>query len=172
MLSKKLLAAMAASLCSSIVLAQVPTAASPSVAVDTFESIGTLQDLDAFTTGSGQVARRVYTVPPGRVARLTDLSVDPRNANTTVNPCFFEVWRGNDVAATSLAWTRARIFSTATYDRSWVTGPQFNAGESIWIVGRFDPLNAGLRICSRNDTTLPSELRYGLRGYVARQFNP
>lgn len=115
------------------------------------------------------MSRRLYTVPANRTFRLTDLGVDTRNANTSPNPCFFEVWRGTETQPVSIAWTRARIFGTATYDRTWVTGPQFNAGESLWIIGRFDPLNAGLRICSRNDPNAPSELRYALRGYLTRQ---
>ena len=148
--------------------AQVPSVISPGFVVDSFESIAALQDVDAIQTG-GTVARRVYTVPAGRAFRLTDLSVDTRAANTSPNPCFFEVWRGTDVAPATLAWSRVRVFNTATYDRSWVTGPEFAAGESVWLIGRFDPLNAGLRICTRNDVNTPSEVRYALRGYLVRQ---
>lgn len=149
--------------------AQVPSVISPGVAVDSFESIAAIPDLEA-VQGNGAVVRKLYTVPTGRTFRLTDLSVDPRNALTAQNPCFFEVWRGNDTAPTALAWSRMRIFTTATYDRSWVSGPQFAAGETLWVIARFDPLNVGLRICTRSDPNTPTELRYALRGYLLRTF--
>lgn len=152
--------------------AQVPTVPSAAIVVDTWESIGAMNDLDVFTTGLFQVVRKVYTVPAGRVARLTDMSVDPRNANTSPNPCFFEIWRGNDTQPLAQAWNRVRIFSTSSYDRTWVTPPQFSAGESIWVIGRFDPNNTGIRLCARNDPAQPTELRWALRGYVARALNP
>jgi hypothetical protein len=159
---------LAAALFSTAAPAQVASTIAPGLAVDAAESIGSLSDLEALQNG-GAVARKLYTVPAGRAFRLTDLGVDPRNAQTTVNPCFFEVWRGNDTAPTALAWVRMRITSEATYDRSWLTGPQFNAGESVWVIGRFDPLNTGTRLCTRGDPNLPTELRYALRGYLLRQ---
>lgn len=148
--------------------AQVPSVVSPGLAVDAMESIGSLADTGADPQGG--VAFKALTVPAGRTFRLTDLSVDPRNANTSANPCFFELWRGTDTAPTARAWSRVRVNSSATYDRSWITGPQFAAGEVVWLVGRFDPLNAGLGICTRINPAIPTELRYALRGYLLRSF--
>jgi hypothetical protein len=151
--------------------AQVPSVVSPGFAVDAMESIGSIADVGV-STPDGGVFIKALTVPAGRAFRLTDLTVDTRNANTNPNPCFFEIWRGTDAAPVARAWQRARVFGSATYDRSWITGPQFNAGEVVWLGGRFDPLNAGLRICSRADVNLPTELRYALRGYLVRQISP
>ena len=148
-------------------VSQVPSVISPGFVVDAFESIGSIPDVDG-VNNNGAVARKLYTVPMGRIFRLTDLSVDPRNANSSPNPCFFEVWRGTDTAPTALAWSRVRVFNSASYDRSWVTGPQFAAGEALWVIGRFDPLNTGLRICTRNDPNIATELRFALRGYLVR----
>ena len=169
MLSLKMSAAALATTCLVAgVHAQVPTAVAPALVLDAFESIGSVADVEA-PQNNGAVVRKIYTVPAGRAFRLTDLSVDTRNANSTTNPCFFEVWRGTETQPVALAWSRMRVFASATYDRSWVTGPQFNPGDTLWVIGRFDPFNIGLRICSRVDPNLPSELRYALRGYLVRQ---
>lgn len=149
--------------------AQVPLTFAPGFVVDTAESIGVISDNNASPVDGG-VALLAYTVPAGRSFHLTDLSVDPRNANTSVNPCFFEVWRGDGVRPLALAWSRTRIFSSGTYDRSWVTGPEFAAGESVWVIGRFDRSpGATLRLCTRATVEVDTQLRYALRGYVVRR---
>lgn len=154
-------------LTSAAAVGQVPSVVSPGFALDTVESIDTIFDLGA-ASPDGSVGKKVYTVPAGRAFRLTDLSVDPRNANTSANPCFFELWRGTEAGPTQRAWSRVRIFGSSTYDRSWITGPQFGPGEVVWIIARFDPFNAGLRICTRTDPNIATELRYALRGYLVR----
>jgi hypothetical protein len=164
---KKILLSSAICVACGAASAQVPSVIAPGFVVDAFESIGVVPDSEGGNT-SGAVARKVYTVPAGRAFRLTDLSVDPRNASTAINPCFFELWRGNDTQPLTLAWSRVRVFGTATYDRSWVTGPQFNAGEALWVIGRFDPFNANLRMCTRFDQNSEAQLRYALRGYLVR----
>lgn len=145
--------------------AQAAASAHTAAVIDSFESISVASDA-AVTPANGSVAIKVLTVPATLNYRLTDLSVDPRNANTDINPCFFEVWRGDENAPKSLAWSRVRIYSNATYDRSWVTGLQFEAGETLWVVARFDPMNTGLGLCSRRNINAAAELRYALRGQV------
>jgi len=40
------------------------------------------------------------------------------------------------------------------------------------LIGRFDPMNAGLRSCSRSDLNRTTELCYALRGYLVRSLQP
>ena len=144
--------------------AQVPVVNSP---VEALESIANIQDTDALA-GSGAVVRKLFAVPAARFYRVTDVTVDLRRVNSSAHPCFFEIWRGNDTQPLSLAWQRARIFTSATYDRSFVTGPQFGPGEVVWVIARMDPLATGLRTCVRDDPAITSEMRYALRGYLTK----
>jgi hypothetical protein len=146
--------------------AQVPVVVAPGFATDPMEAIGSVGDANV-QTGLGTY-KKLLTVPAGRNFRLTDLSLVTRRANTSTQPCVVELYRGNDTAPTAPVWSRIKLTSLETYDRSWNTPPSFAAGESVWIRAFFDPFNAGLRLCSRVDINNESEILYAVRGYLVR----
>ena len=110
--------------------------------------------------------QRALTVPAGHTFRLSDLSLITRRANTNTQPCIVEIWRGTEAAPTAQAWSRIKISSDNTYDRSWQMPLTFAAGEAVWVKAFFDPFNLGLRICMRADPNAPAEVGYALRGYL------
>lgn len=121
-------------------------------------STNTIQD-PSVTTGT---YRLVYTVPSGRVLRLTDLGLTTARANTGF-ACIMEIWRGTPEGPTGRAWSRIKVYSDQTYDRSWISGPGFAGGTSVWV--RFI-WGAAERLCDRFDPAVPTELRFALRGYL------
>ncbi len=147
--------------------AQVPVIISPGVAGDSMESIGAISDANLPGTGAG-VVKKLLTVPPNRTFRLTDLSLGTRFANTASNPCIVEVLRGTETGPTELAWSRVKLLSSSTYDRSWQSPPTFAAGEVVWLRAFFDPFNNGVRLCVRTDMNTQSSITYALRGYLTR----
>ncbi|HZA96859.1 MAG TPA: hypothetical protein VE421_12035 [Burkholderiaceae bacterium] len=145
--------------------AQVPVIISPGIAGDPMEAIGSIGDAGLPGTGA---LKKLLTVPANRIFRLTDLSLGTRFANTSANTCIVEVVRGTETGPTQLAWSRVKLSSGSTYDRSWHTPPTFAAGEVIWLRAFFDPFETGVRLCARTDVTRQSEVTYALRGYLTR----
>lgn len=152
------------------VVAKGPVVLTPEVASDPLEAMGYVNDAGV-QTGLG-VYQKVLTVPAGRSFRLTDLSLVTRRANTSTQPCLVEIWRGSDAAPTAQAWSRIKIVSMETYDRSWQTPLTFAAGETVWVKAYFDPFNIGLRICMRTDPNNFAEVGYALRGYLLQTPRP
>jgi hypothetical protein len=146
--------------------AQVPVIVSPGIATDPLEAIGFVGDA-GIQTALGAY-KKLLTVPAGRTFRLTDLSLITRRANTSTQPCIVELWRGTDAAPTAAVWSRIKLTSLETYDRSWQTPPSFAAGEAVWIRAFFDPFNTGLRLCWRTDPNSEAEINYAVRGYLVR----
>lgn len=145
--------------------AQVPVIIAPGIATDPMESIGSIAD--ANLVGNAAI-KKLLTVPANRTFRLTDLSLGTRFANTQSNPCIVEVLRGTETGPTALAWSRVKLQSTSTYDRSWQSPPIFAAGEVVWLRAFFDPFNLGARLCARTEMNTQSEVTYALRGYLTR----
>jgi hypothetical protein len=164
--SKIALLACALALVSLDAVGQVPVVLSPGVASDPIEAIGYVGDAGV-QTGLG-VYKKALTVPEGRSFRMTDLSLITRRANTNLQPCLAEIWRGTDTTPTSQVWSRIKFVSNETYDRSWQTAPTFAAGETVWVKAYFDPFNVGLRICMRTDPNVEAEIGYAIRGYLVR----
>ena len=160
-----------ASLCfASVAKAQTISIQLPATIVGSVEIITNVTDVvDAntntiqdpfFATGT---FRRVYTVPAGRVLRLTDLGATTAQADTSSFSCIFEIWRGDDNGPVSRAWSRVKISSPDTYDRSWVSGPPFGGGSSVWMRLLWGPAD---RLCQRFNVGTPLEVRFALRGYL------
>jgi hypothetical protein len=145
--------------------AQVPVVVSPGVAGEAVESIGAIGD--AGLPGTGAV-KKLLTVPAHRSFRLTDLSLGTRLANTNSDTCIVEVLRGTEAGPVDLAWSRVKLVSNGTYDRSWQSPPTFAAGEVVWLRAYFDPFNTGARLCTRTDPNRESQVTYAVRGYLAR----
>ena len=142
--------------------AQVPVVISPGVAGEPVESIGAIGDANLPGTGA---IKKLLTVPAHRSFRLTDLSLGTRLANTNSDTCIVEVLRGTEAGPTELAWSRVKLVSNATYDRSWQSPPTFAAREVVWLRAFFDPFNAGVRLCIRTDVNRESQVTYAVRGY-------
>lgn len=164
--SKLALLAWALALVSLDAVGQVPVVISPGVVSEPIETIGYVGDAGV-QTGLG-VYKQVLTVPAGRSFRLTDLSLITRRANTSLQPCLAEIWRGTDTTPAAQVWSRVKFVSSETYDRSWQTPPTFAAGETVWVKAYFDPFNIGLRICMRTDPNVEAEIGYAIRGYLVR----
>ena len=146
--------------------AQVPVVLAPGVVTEPLEAIGYVGDAGV-QTGLG-VYQKALTVPQGRVFRLTDLSLITRRASTSAQPCLVEVWRGTETTPSAQVWSRIKLVSNETYDRSWQTPPTFASGETVWVKAYFDPFNIGLRICMRTDPNSVAEIGYAIRGYLVR----
>jgi hypothetical protein len=141
--------------------AQVPVVISPGIVGEPAEAIGLVTDANLPGTGA---LKKLFTVPAGRVFRLTDLSLTTRRADTGPSPCIVEILRGTEAGPTTLAWSRVKILDNETYDRSWQSPPTFAAGEVVWLRAFFDPFNTNLRLCVRANVNTESEIVYGLRG--------
>jgi len=137
----------------------------PSAVGEPVEAIGVVADGGLPGTG---VNKKLLTVPPGQVFRLTDLSLVTRRADTGPSACIVEIHRGTESGPTSLAWTRVKLLNSETYDRTWQTAPSFGPGEVVWVKAFFDPFNTGLRICVRLIPNFEAEIHYALRGYLSR----
>jgi hypothetical protein len=149
--------------------AQMPSIQMPATIVGSIEVISNISDVVDPVTNTIQdptvvtgTYRLVYTVPAGRVLRLTDLGLTTARANMEF-PCIMEIWRGTPDGPTGRAWSRIKVFGNQTYDRSWISGPGFAAGSSIWV--RFF-WGAAEGLCDRSNSAVPAELRFALRGYL------
>jgi hypothetical protein len=167
---RRALGVLASLFCASLATAQTISIQLPATIVGSVEIITNVTDVVDVNTNTIQdpffatgTFRRVYTVPAGRVLRLTDIGATTAQADTSVFSCIFEIWRGDDNGPTARAWSRVKIASPDTYDRSWVSGPPFGGGTSVWMRLLWGPAD---RLCQRFNPGIPLEIRFALRGYL------